>query len=325
MDESFRAQQQSLGESSTVHSRDVGLNQGKIKSFLSNVHGLFEEQQSNHSFSVRPQNPIPTQDRRTVIDSSALDQEIPEDGDCSDDEVVVLEPANIVRVIPGRDNDESDDDIEIVDTPSWAYTPKVIDLTEETSTSFHSRPLKRKRPDPVIAKTQKKTNSKDDPIQGQLPKQSAPERRYVFHSESKKTTTFVKNNNVRRPEDSFNATMSNEDAAREQERLFRESAARVRSCPKFQVTDNNASTTNGRKMVTFPHRIVDVQKKFPDHWTYTDNYARLGLPRDAPLQLVKMHYRTLARVYHPDKSGTDHTARRFQAIAEAYDAIMSQR
>ena len=301
--------------------------QGKINSFLANVHGFPGEQPKGVPLNEIKNIHMPQQDTTTEPNSSALGQESPEDGDTSDDEVIVLLENQKALSNPKatEQHSDDDDDIEIVARPPWASIPEVIDLTADVSGPFSSHGVRSKANLSQRTPQQQQHSSNGDskhPERRAGRSTAGGERRYVLHSAVPRKSAGSKNCQLLWHENNFNATLSNEDAAREQERLFQESAARVRCRAKFQVTQKASSMSS--RMVTFPHPIIDVQNKFPDHWTFVDTYARLGLPKDAPLQLVKMHYRTLARAYHPDKSGTDNTARRFQAIAVAYNSIINR-
>jgi hypothetical protein len=116
-------------------------------------------------------------------------------------------------------------------------------------------------------------------------------------------------------EHSYN--FSHEDALKEQERLFRESAARMRQQAQFRVESKNTVPYP----TTFDAPVPDVAKRFPYHWQNHDMHARLGLHKGASFQLIKSHYRRLALVYHPDKSNDDSSAVKFQAITEAYRTL----
>lgn len=113
----------------------------------------------------------------------------------------------------------------------------------------------------------------------------------------------------KRPEEPFSYFMSDEDASNLQERLFRESAARLRA----QAIHHTRSGPS-----TFEEPVFDVAERFPDHWRWKEPYSCLGLPANSPLVLVKSQYRRLARVYHPDKSKLANTASKFHGIALAY-------
>ena len=109
----------------------------------------------------------------------------------------------------------------------------------------------------------------------------------------------------------YNFNFSEEEAQREQERLLREAAARVRE----EATRNRAGISQPAS---------DVNELNQDHWKSPDMYVRLGLARGAPIQLVKRQYRRLALLYHPDKSKYVHTTARFQAVTEAYKHLCGE-
>ncbi len=54
---------------------------------------------------------------------------------------------------------------------------------------------------------------------------------------------------------------------------------------------------------------------------YTDYYAILGVPRDAPVEAIKKAYRKLARQYHPDVSKDPQGERKFKEVAEAWGTL----
>ena len=54
---------------------------------------------------------------------------------------------------------------------------------------------------------------------------------------------------------------------------------------------------------------------------YTDYYAVLGVPRDAPEEDIKKAYRRLARQYHPDVSKDPEGERKFKEVAEAWATL----
>lgn len=116
-------------------------------------------------------------------------------------------------------------------------------------------------------------------------------------------------------EHSYN--FSHEDALKEQERLFRGSAARMRQQTQFRVESQNSIPNP----TMFDAPVHDVAKRFPYHWQSHDMHARLGLHEGASFQLIKSHYRRLALAYHPDKSNDESSAVKFQAITEAYRTL----
>lgn len=226
--------------------------------------------------------------------------------------------SNVIDI--SDDQDEVEDVIQILEDDKQAAANRkvvIIDLTEDETDCMAPA---RKRSVTALhcfgeSAKQDSTSTRRD-TDRKASKRQEPERRYVFHSAPKKSH---RNANLEWQKHNFNATLSNEDAAREQERLFRESAARVKSQARFQVI-----RTHDPRKIAFPQPLANVHQKFPEHWTFFNTYSRLGLHQEAPLHLVKLHYRTLARIYHPDKSGTDDTTRKFQAITEAYTTIVTQ-
>jgi hypothetical protein len=128
--------------------------------------------------------------------------------------------------------------------------------------------------------------------------------------------------------------MSAEDALEEQERLFREAAARMRTQAKFRVSyeseqrSRKSAATAAANSRLFTAAVTDVHLLFPNHWEYADLYARLGLPRTATDSMIVSHYRKLAKVYHPDRnvrSKADSTKHKFQAVTEAYSSSLMNR
>ena len=121
----------------------------------------------------------------------------------------------------------------------------------------------------------------------------------------------------------YNYTISQQDAMEMQERLLRESAARMRSRGttgtggrSFTQQPYAAAVTTTLESLTAP--ILNIHQRYPNHWTWRDPWSRLGLPRHAPASLVKTHYRKLALLYHPDKLKFHDSAERFHAITAAY-------
>ncbi len=141
------------------------------------------------------------------------------------------------------------------------------------------------------------------------------ENRFIFHPSNG------------RPEDHHTNTflgMNLEDAHKEQERLLQKAAQRVRNQPAFHVANPSIQSKKVARAVRFPSMVRDVHLQHPDHFTYRDFYARLGLPRNATEVMVKSQYRRLARVYHPDRNiGKSDTKHKFQAVTEAYNHLMN--
>ena len=280
----------SASKNTKNESAQVCSSEAKISSFLEHVHGFHcqERKRSN------------SDERSTANDSTTVGPVTkecnPEADDGSEDEVEVIEnPWRKAKI--GKDVVD-DNEVEIIDDPYKKTMNNSTNQTRESAKTKRFRPLQAKKK-PVPLRVQ-------------------PERRYVFHT-ARPSQESAKRHNWQ--DTNFNANMTNEDAAREQERLFRESAARVRSRARFHMAnDNNQSEVSS---VKFTQPVLDVRSRYPDHWKFIDPFARLGLPNNAALHLVKSHYRELVRVYHPDKSGSDRTAPKFQAVAEAYKIIRS--
>lgn len=112
----------------------------------------------------------------------------------------------------------------------------------------------------------------------------------------------------------FNWNYSQEDAFEMQERLLRESAARLQQ-------QNIARQHEERQKFGIPRisePIFDIAKRYPTHWQWKDAYATLGLPPGAALSIVRTQYRRLAKQYHPDKSKSADTIKKFHGISRAY-------
>ena len=56
-----------------------------------------------------------------------------------------------------------------------------------------------------------------------------------------------------------------------------------------------------------------------------DAYHVLGLNRSATDEEVRQRYRELAKILHPDKSGTQATSKFFEIVQRAYDLIRLER
>lgn len=114
----------------------------------------------------------------------------------------------------------------------------------------------------------------------------------------------------------FNYNLSDETAQEIQERMLSEAAAKMRS----QASARMAFCQTDRAFsLTTP--IFDIAASFPDHWTWKDPYAVLGLPARSSISQVKSQYRRLARTYHPDKSSDTNTSAKFHSISSAYHNI----
>jgi len=115
----------------------------------------------------------------------------------------------------------------------------------------------------------------------------------------------------------FDYNISRKEASDLQEQLLRESVERMQT----RVAGFFGASKPCSETMSIP--IIDVHLRFPDHWQWRDPYARLGLPKHAPMSLAKTHYRRLAKIYHPDKSRLRDSAERFHAITAAYRKLTS--
>jgi DnaJ domain len=121
------------------------------------------------------------------------------------------------------------------------------------------------------------------------------------------------------PSGEYNFSLSEEAAKEMQERLFREAASKMRAQPRVRVT--TAPCDAMPVEITAP--IFDIVDRFPDHWTWKDPYAVLGLPSNSSLILVKSQFRRLARRYHPDKSLDANTSAKFHSISTVYHKLIA--
>ena len=186
---------------------------------------------------------------------------------------------------------------------SWQSTVIIVDSSDdEQDSSIHD--------------TNKKSGPKQGPEVEFVKKHTAPKRKL-----GRPPSSFKRYKPKRSPIEQhlrktgqYNFHWSEEEAQREQERLFQEAADRLRR-------QQQAATTN-----TVVGRVVsDVKELCHDHWKSSDMYVRLGLAPGAPIHEVKRRYRRLALAYHPDKGSTYvHTTARFQAVTEAYKIICGE-
>ena len=153
---------------------------------------------------------------------------------------------------------------------------------------------------------------------------SAPDENGLPNVAARSNSSQTKQNNKK---SQFNAWQENSDEAfQEQERLLNASKARMRSQHATQARvlpgheKSKAAPVPNR---SFAALIQDVHVKYPEHWQYKNLYARLGLPRSASDAMIKSQYRRLALQYHPDRnSHSEESKNKFQAVTEAYEALM---
>ena len=110
-----------------------------------------------------------------------------------------------------------------------------------------------------------------------------------------------------------------DEALREQERLFQQSAARVKFLGEHQRLIKMAGGMKDYKEV-----VSDVSKLPSDHYKWSCMYSRLGVPKKSGDNVVKKNYRRLCLLYHPDKAKCDDAPAKFQAIKEAYESLVKR-
>jgi hypothetical protein len=111
----------------------------------------------------------------------------------------------------------------------------------------------------------------------------------------------------------------NEVDYEEQERLFRESAARVKAQEMAQQR-----FLQSMEGIHFFSKPADVTSLPPNHWKWSDPYSRLGVPKQCSVEIARKNYKKLCLIYHPDKAKKD-SSLQFQAIKEAWETISSQK
>jgi hypothetical protein len=134
------------------------------------------------------------------------------------------------------------------------------------------------------------------------------------------TTRRKQQNQGKKPHPSTRFNYMEDDAAfLEQERLLRESAARV----KAQESIQRMLQMSRGGMQFYREPVQDVSTLPKDHYKWPDPFSRLGVPQRASFDIVKRNYRKLCLLYHPDKarSNSKEAQDRFQAIKEAYETI----
>lgn len=145
---------------------------------------------------------------------------------------------------------------------------------------------------------------------------SSPERRFVFHPSNGKVKPAAK-----KVHSNYFNGMTLEHAFLEQERLLRSAADRLKHQKTFRIYERMNKSKRSKIFTVF---VPDVHLKYPDHWEYVDNYARLGLPRNTLKPIIKTAYRRLCLCYHPDRNiGKPDTKHKFQAVTEAYNNLIN--
>jgi DnaJ-class molecular chaperone len=67
--------------------------------------------------------------------------------------------------------------------------------------------------------------------------------------------------------------------------------------------------------------LENIAQIHPNHWSWLDPHARLGLPSNAPITDIKRQYRRLALLYHPDKARHHDALEMFHGIKSAYEML----
>ena len=309
-------------------STSVGINEKKIASFLEEVHG-FERKQSD---VIEIDSDVEICDDKQSCDSEQLRFDTTKPTAKQDDvtlgsfdqaesltDSVPLKrkrfKPNKQRTKHAKNSQNSTDDSHNMGKHAAKPTGCVNEQSE-------THKLKEDR---TRVKTRYGRTSEQNRKQETKQKNVNAERRYVFHPINSHRTTSKRPNRYPTEatktswfERNFSYNFSHEDALREQERLFQESAARM----QFQFRVMSHSHHDQSREVTFDAPVQDVAKQYPNHWQFIDPYARLGLPSNAATYLVKSQYRRLALIYHPDKSRDEGSATKFQAVTEAYRSIL---
>ena len=205
---------------------------------------------------------------------------------------------------------------------SWQSTVIIIDSSDDDSSQMdHARKVKDgKRPAAAAAGLK--------PDRSTQPRRRSQQRLWEAASNQTKTrqpaaaASYGTAPRKRAPRSTplpgaqYNYTFSESEALKEQERLFREAAERVRR----EVALNRARVSQPAVHLVDP-TITDISKLNQNHWRAHDPYARLGLPHGVSIAVIKSRYRRLALAYHPDKSDSADTTARFQAVTEAYKLL----
>lgn len=264
------------------------------------------------SNSVSPKQKGSAQNVIEIMDDSDTNDE----SDTNDQPKAISETTS--QIEKNGDDDESiEEEVEILDRPKkMRFKPnkKFASTRKDPITIDEST-------DSTMTTNQFTTNGLDSTFI--FPVSRNTETRFIFHKPVEKPPSV---RTVKPKRDTWSYCVSNEDAVKEQERLLKASAARIRSnqTHQFRVTTPFEDKVKTKKTMSFSVPVMGIDRKYPGHWLLEDPYARLGLPPGASPKLVKAQYRALALVYHPDKSTLENTAIKFQAVTEAYRAILKR-
>mmetsp|Transcript_9006 Transcript_9006/g.16979 ORF Transcript_9006/g.16979 Transcript_9006/m.16979 type:complete len:622 (-) Transcript_9006:104-1969(-) len=152
------------------------------------------------------------------------------------------------------------------------------------------------------------TTTSEPPTQFTMPN-------FTFYTGNAKTRCRQQNK-AKKPRFNY---MEDSAAFLEQERLLRESAARV----KAQETIQRMMQMSCGGMQFYKEPVQDVSTLPKEHYKWSDPFCRLGVPQSARFDVVKKNYRKLCLLYHPDKArnNSKEAQDRFQAVKEAYETI----
>ena len=150
---------------------------------------------------------------------------------------------------------------------------------------------------------------------------SSSQPNFTFYDGNKKNHTSTNNSKTNKETHwRFKYNYNEEAALEEQERLLRESVARVKAQGGIErLLQISTPKASGGQLYTQP--VKDVSTLPNNHFKWKDPYSRLGVPRKSRYEIVKRNYRKLCLLYHPDKSHYKESQDRFQAIKEAYEEI----
>ncbi len=226
-------------------------------------------------------------------------------------------------------DDSDDDDIRVVEVsvPEAAKLERKRRFEETQKTEAVNYILERsimeakKRQQTKVSKySALRTRQEFDPqssftaVRGRQQIHSHPN--FTFYEPKK--ASYKKNRNTRRIP--YNYT--EQSALEEQERLFKQSAARVKAQGGVEKLLYNSHDFSDDGQI-YTHAVNDLSSLPKNHFKWKNPYSRLGVPRRSKLEIVKKNYRKLCLLYHPDKvrNNSKESQHRFQAIKEAYEEI----
>lgn len=195
---------------------------------------------------------------------------------------------------------------------------------------FHPLPRKRKPSQPKKQNLQEKqskarertpSSESDTPVSFENPTATAIRDRIPrpYTGVGANRVEFFRPTNPYRMDRDFNYKSSWEEAAADQDRLFRAAAERMRKKNIYAAPAHPPHIDLYGP--NFDRVITDIHKLYPIHWTWKNPYSCLGLPPNAGLVQAKSQYRILVRAYHPDKSKEHGTSSKFHAVVLAFKKL----